>query len=216
MFLAEIPYPESLPSGTLRVLKGCLDRNINSRWTVAQLDDEAWAVGGDVEPSSASMFVDPEVLAHDIGHPGAKDGRDRRSKSRARRSASRGPLTIGLGYSFTHPLSHPTTPHTGTPTSGYSSYQRLARSRQSSGNSHSPPSSASTSLSTSRGRERVKPDVYSRSASPSMAPATPIDELEVAVALERRGRKPRVTSSYEDFELALRDGDLDTDVKTPV
>jgi len=142
--------PARVGLGAERVLIGCLEKTVNSRWSIASVDEASWGVGwgsdGDTAVSSAvatPALEDPSYLLYDQGNsrsPSSIRGTSasRRSLSRAKRSLSRGPL------------------------------DRTNR------HLHSSPAV----LDYPRGRTLTKskaPD--SRSASPSEAPRTPLDSL---------------------------------------
>ncbi|KIY62181.1 kinase-like protein [Cylindrobasidium torrendii FP15055 ss-10] len=186
---SDVHYPDALPSGTLHVMRGCLERNTDSRWTAAKLDEESWAVGGELEPLDTT---DHESIADTI-HSRPQESKERRSRSRARRSASRGPLAVAAGYSYAHSLSH-----VHTPVSTLSSLF-IPRAETASDLSETMQSPGSSSMSPIRGRDRVKHEAYSRSASPSVLPTTPTDGEQMEI---QRGRKPR--TPLDDFDIQLQ------------
>jgi len=46
--------PEDIGRGAERILQGCLERNISSRWNIAMVDDVAWGVGWGAEGDDAT------------------------------------------------------------------------------------------------------------------------------------------------------------------
>lgn len=148
-------------------------------------------MGGDLDPSDAA---DHESNV-DTVHSRPQESRERRSRSRARRSASRGPLAVAAGYSYAHSLSHA---HTPVPTL---SALFIPRAETTSDLSEMMQSPGSSSMSPIRGRDRVKHEAYSRSASPSVLPTTPTDGEQMEEM--QRGRKPR--TPLDDFDLQLQD-----------
>ncbi len=154
----DIPVPTAPCSrGTRKVLRGCMERDLAKRWTARDVDESSWEVGGEEEESTVA--VDEEDYSrHRL-----------RSRSRAGRSAERSPM-------FSPPLS------------ASRSRSRAGRSMERSA-VFSPPSSASRSrsggislersssggISLERGRCRGRGGEWSRSASPSVLPTTPVD-----------------------------------------
>ncbi|KAG7444115.1 kinase-like protein [Guyanagaster necrorhizus] len=189
---SDIDFPSDVGRSTERVLRGCLDRNVSSRWTIAMVDEVAWGVGGGSEGDDiAPPEIDDDVSAHRSspttpqsrsGLPSAnvpdweqEDGpmrpsmgtASRRSTSRARRSLSRAPVLTDIG-SIERSISRHAVPAVNVSTiSLQSPFWRASRPR----------SSAPHSLERGRGLQKRSPYVtsVSRSNSPSVPPTTPSD-----------------------------------------
>ena len=189
-----------------RVLAGCLDGNVASRWTIAMVDEDAWGIGWASHESSPASDLgsdwDPvnipnrartisdavsdscSVVFDDSPLP--RRGSSSSSSSSRSRSPSRSP----------HPLHY-------VPAS-LSSLTDSILGNETTGNS--------LNLSTlARGRPRTKISLEradSRSLSPSMAPLTPLDLSESSAGsrrlracepdspLENDGGRARGTSKF--------------------
>ncbi|KAF9259068.1 kinase-like protein [Marasmius fiardii PR-910] len=106
--------PRGIGSGAERILQGCLDRCVASRWTVAMVDEVAWGVGWGTE--NVDLVTDEELRYQTTSHSRSRsrvgdihvpqtpawdhvstrtaasaDVASRRSVSRTRRSLSRAP-----------------------------------------------------------------------------------------------------------------------------
>ena len=177
--------PADIGPAAERVLAGCLDTNVASRWTIAMVDEDAWGIGwssGGSSPSSDhELDRDPvpihtrartiSVVISDSGSPphshnGMSDGspspvlRSRGSPSSSRsRSPSELPRTL---HFIPASLSSLNDSILGTDTTK---------------NSYTP----SAAYPFNRGRMRAKVSSErsdSRSLSPSMAPLTPLDLVD--------------------------------------
>ncbi|KAF4617138.1 hypothetical protein D9613_005986 [Agrocybe pediades] len=51
--------PDGIGRGAERILKGCLDRSVPNRWTIAMVDEVAWGVGWGAEGDSATPTETP-------------------------------------------------------------------------------------------------------------------------------------------------------------
>jgi MAP/microtubule affinity-regulating kinase len=70
--------PPDIGRGAERVLKGCLDRSVQNRWTIAMVDEVAWGIGwgsegDDVTPAES----DEEFEAHHTNKPVHSPSRSR-------------------------------------------------------------------------------------------------------------------------------------------
>ncbi|KAF8895261.1 kinase-like domain-containing protein [Infundibulicybe gibba] len=129
--------PKDIGRGAERVLKGCLQRSLPGRWSIAMVDDVAWGIGwgaegDDVTPAdsdeeyevhqttcptpsasrSRSRPAETSVLRNDESQQhdlGSSriEAASRRSSSRAQRSLSRVPLLIGTRRSSGRSVSRP-------------------------------------------------------------------------------------------------------------
>ncbi|KAL0574784.1 hypothetical protein V5O48_007176 [Marasmius crinis-equi] len=228
--------PHGIGSGAERILKGCLDRNVSSRWTIAMVDEVSWGVGWGTE--SVAMVSDEELRTqtqsrsrsrvadihvpetpawdHETNRSAASaDVASRRSVSRARRSLSRAPfLTDGVS----------------TERSAERHGRRLPRASLSMSTSGSSSSSSCDSGENGdvypvveRGRRLRKAVVtlvshtnqlLSRSPSPGGVPKTPVDNLSgpfsPAPSLQEDDDDDDVNNDIYDAESAER-----TDVRFP-
>ncbi|KAK7025538.1 hypothetical protein VNI00_015891 [Paramarasmius palmivorus] len=192
--------PSGIGSGAERILKGCLDRCVSSRWTIAMVDEVAWGVGWGTESDRMAMpIVSDEELRNqtqklpksrsrsrvaeihvpetpawdheDNRSAGSGDAASRRSESRVRRSLSRAPILTDEGSSSRSMERSMSRPR-----------RRLSR----------PPPSPTCSTSPIPALERTSRSGSSSSSSASSSreralPSPPI-ELE-------RGRRPKKASS---------------------
>jgi len=184
--------PAGIGPAAERVLAGCLDPNVASRWTIAMVDEDAWGVGwaghesspasdlgSDCDPvhvpnrtrtvsdavsDSESLPNSCSVMSEESLLPGR---RSRRSCSSSRsRSPSGSP----------HPLRY-------VPAS-LSSLTDSILGNETTGNSRNPPTPAR-----GRPRARISPErADSRSLSPSMAPPTPPDLIGESATRSCRSR----------------------------
>ncbi|KAK0185646.1 kinase-like domain-containing protein [Armillaria mellea] len=189
---SDINFPSDVGRSTERVLRGCLDRNVSSRWTISMVDEVAWGVGGGSEGDDiAPPEIDDDVSAHrsspttpqSHSRPRSADVPDwehedrptrpsmstaaRRSTSRARRSLTRAPVLTDMG-SMERSISRHAVPGLDSSIISLQSSSSIASS---------PPSSASHSLERGRGLQKRSPFVtsVSRSNSPCILPTTPSD-----------------------------------------
>ncbi|KAG6379263.1 kinase-like domain-containing protein [Boletus reticuloceps] len=80
--------PSNIGRGAARVLRGCLEHDVQYRWNIAMVDDIAWDIGlGEADESSVSHADDYEFVHCHTQHP----------SSRRRRSQSRSPDFPSLG-----------------------------------------------------------------------------------------------------------------------
>jgi len=184
--------PTGIGPAAERVLAGCLDANVASRWTIAMVDEDAWGIGwASHEGSSASdlgsdcdpvhipnrartisdAVSDSESLPNScsvISEESILLGR--RSHGSCSSSRSRSPSRSP------HPLRY-------VPAS-LSSLTDSILGNETTGKLLNPPT-----LSRGRPRAKVSPErADSRSLSPSMAPLTPPDLLGESAASSRRLR----------------------------
>ncbi|KAF9063322.1 kinase-like domain-containing protein [Rhodocollybia butyracea] len=188
--------PSGIGRGTERVLQGLIDKNTDSRWTVAMVDEVSWGVGwgheGDSVPGtdeelrqetisrsqSRHVSIDPQlanvkkdVLASEVA---SSRSASRRSASRARRSLSRGPLLARRQRSSSQcrsPSISALRSFTSAPSSACSSDPLEPDNLL-------PLSPASLRGMQERGRRLRKLSYFismSRSPSPSVLPSTPTD-----------------------------------------
>ena len=185
--------PPDIGPAAERVLAGCLDMKVSSRWTIAMVDEDAWGIGsssGGASPSSdREADCDPvpvhtrtrtiSVVISDSGSPShphnvmSQDSPFPGRTSRGSPSSSRSPSPSEL-------------PHT----------LRFIPASLSSLNDSILGADAIRNISTAanplaRGRPRTKvsPErTNSRSLSPSMAPLTPQDLIGESPALSNRPR----------------------------
>jgi len=184
--------PVGIGPAAERVLAGCLDANVASRWTIAMVDEDAWGIGwashesspasdlgSDCDPinipnrtrtisdavsDSESLHNSCSVVSEESLLPGR--GSSSSSSSSRSRSSSRLP----------HPLHY-------VPAS-LSSLTDSILGNETTGNSLN-----STTLARGRPRTKISPErADSRSLSPSMAPLTPPDLLCESSARSRRLR----------------------------
>ena len=197
--------PADIGPAAERVLSGCLDLNVTSRWTIAMVDEDAWGIGwssGCSSPSSNSeVDCDPtpihtrtrsnSVVISDSGSPphpnnGISDESPfTRPRSRGSPSSSRSTSPSGLSRALRF-----------IPAS-LSSLNDSILGIDSSKNSPTPP----TADPHPRGRPRLKltPErTDSRSLSPSVAPLTPHDLIDDSIARSHHPRKHGADSLHED------------------
>ncbi|KAH7885071.1 kinase-like domain-containing protein [Phlebopus sp. FC_14] len=73
--------PSGLGRGADRVLRGCLERSVCDRWTIAMVDEMAWDIGwGEVDETSSVTHEDEFDVVDHPSHPSPSS----RSKSRSR------------------------------------------------------------------------------------------------------------------------------------
>ncbi|KAJ8081174.1 hypothetical protein PM082_018017 [Marasmius tenuissimus] len=191
--------PHGIGSGAERILKGCLDRCVSSRWTIAMVDEVAWGVGWGTE--SVAVVSDEELRTQticpsrsrsrvaDIHVPetptwdhndnrtaASADVASRRSVSRARRSLSRAPV-------LTDDVSAERSVDRHGRRFGRGSITRLNSNTTSSCSSADSVDAGDDYPVVERGRRPKKSitimsptqQVVSRSPSPGAAPRTPVD-----------------------------------------
>ena len=175
--------PTDIGPAAERVLAGCLDMNVTSRWTIAMVDEDAWGIGwasGDSSPSSDyGVDCDPAPT-----HPRIRT------------------ISVVISDSDSPPHSHnemsEESPLPGRRTRGSPSSSRsrsplpfIPASLSSLNDSilgtetwrNSPDESAANSLVRGRPRIKVSPEKhYSRSFSPNMTPLTPPDLIGESAA----------------------------------
>ncbi|TCD65872.1 hypothetical protein EIP91_002134 [Steccherinum ochraceum] len=203
--------PPDAGRGAERVLKGCLERSVPDRWTIAMVDEVAWGIGWGSEADDVSHSPEcgrntqlPDTNAVEDSPP------RRRSTSRLPRSTSRSASAIrtnsrsisrpAVNATHVHANDHatlasPVSPISPTPLSTLSNIMLRSMSTSSSSSTSSYPLSPATTALTEgspdilpRGRHlrpRYQQDPASRSVSPLEVPPTPTD----ATAEDVRGRK---------------------------
>ncbi|KAJ7599824.1 kinase-like domain-containing protein [Mycena floridula] len=192
--------PADIGRGAERVLKGCLDRVVDTRWTIGMVDEIAWGVGWEAEveeasledleqhrrrptPLSRSLSRRPDERDIDLSmvrSPSSvrspsltrEDAAARRSLSRNERSLSRAPILLGR---------RPSQQRRKSPGLSASVMSYSTSSSSSDGMEALSPSRSLDALSPSRslerGRQLTKIQMFpSRSPSPSVAPRTPLDD----------------------------------------
>ncbi|KAJ3512307.1 hypothetical protein NLJ89_g3601 [Agrocybe chaxingu] len=73
--------PQDIGRGAERILQGCLDRAVSSRWTIAMVDEVAWGVGWGAEGDDAtSMHEEPDPVQYQLPaeHPNSLGRRHQR------------------------------------------------------------------------------------------------------------------------------------------
>ncbi|KAJ3747757.1 hypothetical protein DFH05DRAFT_1458041 [Lentinula detonsa] len=145
--------PSGVGRGTERVLRGLMDKNAPTRWTVAMVDEVAWGVGWGDE---ADDPVTDEELRQEMSGPSSRLHLSLSNTSPIAEVESTGPCSAGSDASARRSLSHPLEPE----------YTFLS----------SP--SPLRGIEEHRGR-RLKKQSHltsmSRSPSPSVLPSTPSD-----------------------------------------
>jgi len=204
--------PQGVGRGAERVLKGCLERSVPDRWTVAMVDEVAWGIGWGSEGDDVSHSPEcgrntqlPDTAVEDSPPRRRSTSRLPRSTSRSEsviRANSRSMSRPAVNATNIHANDHsaspsPMSPTSPTPLSTLSAIMLRSTSTSSSSSSSSFPLSPSTTAPPgsgdspeihSRGRH-LRPHLHqepaSRSLSPLEVPPTPTD-----VAAEKvRGRK---------------------------
>lgn len=187
--------PVDIGLAAQRVLTGCLDTNVASRWSIAMVDEVAWGIGWSSHESSPASYDEADcdsvpvhnrtrtisVVISDSGSPphihdvipeeSLISGRRSRDSSSSSSSSSSSRSASPVGY-IPASLSSLNDSILGTDT---------ARSA----------SNLSTPNSLARGRQltKISPDrAFSRSLSPSMAPLTPLDFFDES---DSRSRRPK-------------------------
>ncbi|THH29371.1 hypothetical protein EUX98_g4814 [Antrodiella citrinella] len=199
--------PEGVGRGAERVLKGCIERSVPDRWTIAMVDEVAWGIGWGSEGDDVSHS--PEC-SRNVPLPDSNAVEDspprRRSSSRLPRSTSRSASVVrGNSRSMSRATVNTTNVHTNdhsalpspaspishTPLSVLSTLMFRSTSASSSSTSSSFPLSPAAPDDSpdlhSRGRHllpHLNQEPGSRSLSPLEVPPTPTD-----LVTERRGRK---------------------------
>ena len=196
--------PTDIGPSAGRVLTGCLDTNVASRWTIAMVDEVAWGIGWASHDSSPASDDEPDcdpIPTH----------------NRART------ISVVISDHDSPPHSHEETLLPGPRSRGSPS---SSRSRSPPGLPHAPlryipaslsslndsilgtettrnPSNLSTTDLLARGRPltKVSPErADSRSQSPSIAPLTPQDLIDESAV---RSRRPRACGTDSSHELEL-------------
>ena len=198
--LGEYEVPTDIGRGAERILKGCLERQISNRWTIAMVDEIAWGVGWGAEGDDAthgesdddlelecerastsqsrSHSRPAELSIPDISNwqqeeprsRSALDAASRRSSSRAKRSQSRAPVVTPSTRASNRSMSR----HSRAPSPSRISISTSIPIPNLSSTTSSPFSS-SPSSAVERGRKPNKSHTTSRSPSPSIVPTTPAD-----------------------------------------
>lgn len=132
MLLGGYEVPPDIGRGAERVLQGCLDRSVTTRWTIAKVDEVAWGIGWgnagdhatptdsddeleslpDVMSSSRSRSRPPEISipespdwqSAEQWSRSSVEAASRRSSSRLKRSLSRAPMLTNRSPSVRHML----------------------------------------------------------------------------------------------------------------
>ncbi|KDR82615.1 hypothetical protein GALMADRAFT_206441 [Galerina marginata CBS 339.88] len=120
--------PQGIGRGAERILEGCLDRSVATRWTIAMVDEIAWGVGWGAEgddatpteshlesqnepiasrnssrsrsrPADISILSEPDWQHEEPKSRPSMDAASRRSTSRVQRSLSRAPVLTDLSTS---------------------------------------------------------------------------------------------------------------------
>ncbi|KAH7913349.1 kinase-like domain-containing protein [Hygrophoropsis aurantiaca] len=74
--------PAGIGRGTERVLRGCLERSVRSRWTIAMVDEMAWGIGwGEVDDTSSVSHEDEFEF---VDYPSHRSASHSKSRSRSR------------------------------------------------------------------------------------------------------------------------------------
>jgi len=189
--------PTDIGRGAERVLKGCLDRSVQDRWTIAMVDDVAWEVGWGSQNDHVSPIDSDEDLPirrktmpqsrsrsrpADISIPStpswqqdqarALAAASRRSSSRAKRSLSRAPLMSSRTTSA-RSTSRPTSSRASSPSMSVLNNSMMSSSVIS--NDFALIVSPSSSLERGRRQAKTTLQFSSRSPSPNAVPTTPVD-----------------------------------------
>lgn len=140
--------PPGIGRGAERVIKGCLDRSVQSRWTIAMVDEVAWGVGWGAEGNDVTPAESDEEYAipHSAKTPSRSRSRrpnesvsenlhwqhderrsrpsvevaSRRSSSRAQRSISRAPIMASRSSSGRKMLSRSISRQSRAPSPSFS------------------------------------------------------------------------------------------------
>lgn len=196
--------PTEIGTAAERVLAGCLDTNVTSRWTIAMVDEVAWGIGWASHDSSPASDDEPDcdpVPTHNRARTISVVISDPDSPPHSHGIMSEESLLPG-------PRSHgsPSSSRSRSPP-GFSRTLRYIPASLSSLNdsilgtetTRDPPNAPTPNLLT-RGRPRTKvsPErADSRSQSPSIAPLTPQDLIDEPAARSRRPRACGTDSSHE-------------------
>ncbi|KAH7927672.1 kinase-like protein [Leucogyrophana mollusca] len=74
--------PSGIGRGAERVLRGCLERSVRSRWTIAMVDEMAWGIGwGEVDDTSSVSHEDEFEF---VDYPSHRSASHSKSRSRSR------------------------------------------------------------------------------------------------------------------------------------
>ena len=198
--------PAGIGPAAERVLAGCLDANVLSRWTIAMVDEVAWGIGwssgASSPPSNCELDCDPipiqprsrtiSVVISDSGSPPHPHnvmsdeppfpGHRSRGSPSSSRSASPSGLPRALRF---------------IPASLSSLKDSILGTDQ-----IRHPSTLSVANSPARGRPRTKISpgrTDSRSLSPSMAPLTPQDLIDESAARSHRQRAYSTDPLHENL-----------------
>jgi len=216
--------PTDIGPAAERVLAGCLDMNVASRWTIAMVDEDAWGIGwnsGDSSPTSDREIECDAVPVHTRARTISVVISDSDSPPRSHnvmseespfpRHSSRGSPSSSRS---TSPLELPGTLRF-IPAS-LSSLNDSILGTDATRDSFTP--STANQLSRGRSRTKVSPErTDSRSLSPSMAPLTPRDLIDESAARSHRPSAYGTDSLHENVmgqtrgtsRLRLRGTDLD-------
>lgn len=232
----EYEVPTDIGRGAERILKGCLERQISNRWTIAMVDEIAWGVGWGAEGDDATHGESDDDLELQCGRASASQSRShsrpaelsipdisdwqheeprsrpaldaasRRSSSRAKRSQSRAPIVTSSARASNRSMSR----HSRAPSPSHIS---ISTSILNLSSTTSSPFSSSPSSAVERGRKPNKSHTFaSRSPSPSIVPTTPAD-------IESLFHPPTVLEQPDELDLdsprdngrslrSIRHGDL--------
>lgn len=178
--------PPGIGKGAERVLRGCLEKSTQQRWSISMVDEVAWGVGwgsegDDVTPAESDDEFEAHCPSRSRSRPPAlvlsnadslpdsgqsrhvREAASRRSASRAKRSEYRAPVPTrsrSRGVVSRHNSRAPSP----TPTTSGLSGSTISES----------PFLPSPTFSIDRGR-RLFRNFPSRSPSPSIIPGTPVD-----------------------------------------
>jgi hypothetical protein len=234
--------PPDIGRTTARVLQGCLERSVPSRWTIDMVDEIAWDIGSCVDddeevhndfpvhPRSPSRSRHEPTPTEPSGKPSLEAAR-RRSTSRVKRSLSRAPMptarsTSSGGRSSSRSrngVSIPP-PHTAPPVTTLDTSILGGASVFADSPLHHPMVHFETVLGYSpalidRGRRR---HVVSRSPSPSVLPVTPEDTDQEGdnqrYLLERgrsNNRREHGSSSGRNTPLTTKSTEVETHTRDP-
>ena len=212
--------PSDIGRGAERVLQGCLERSVHSRWSIDMVDENAWDIVSGAEDVEDDEGDDDFAPVHTKSKPCTRspsqprreqqqpapvptdttskspsfEAARRRSSSRAKRSLSRAPVVItrSTSRSNSRPSTRrPSPPLSALDTTFLNTTPVFADSPTHSSRFESPVALLPQAfLDRGRRSEKSQIDPPSRSPSPSVLPATPLDTPAHSPSLER-GRKRR-------------------------
>jgi MAP/microtubule affinity-regulating kinase len=196
--------PHDIGRGAERILRGCLDSSVHTRWTIDMVDEVAWDIGSTTEDDDTATDTDNDYpLVKNPSKPSTRSpSRSRpvtlgtpRSSSRAKRSLSRDPVQTQSRSRSKGSVPMPSLAALDTSILGTASVFDSPVH-------HFPHESAvntSPSAFLVRGRPE-KPRVYppSRSPSPSLLPRTPVDAVLMEPTSPRQCSAPGRRSGRGD------------------